>query len=228
MVTTKDIKQTILESLGMDQKEVIQEAYVTAPKQFDLATELLSEKTKKSHEKLYHGYIEKLNKTSAQLDTVDRAGSGVVSAYRALKQAEVFSRNAVWLHELYFANISDVKSEIAYDALSYMKISQDFGTFDDWQWDFMACAKSAGQGWAVMGYDMFLRRYVNFFIDEHDVTVPVGVYPIIVLDVWEHSYYRDYLDNKEKYISNMMREFNWDVIDKRVARAEAIAKVLKL
>lgn len=227
MITGKDIRQVIVDSLELNEKPRVNEAYVSSPKEFDLATELLTQKTKDAHKKLYDVYIEKLNKTSAQLDTVDRSSSGVTSAYRSLKQSETFNRNAVYLHELYFANISDVQSEVAYDSLAFMRLARDFGTFDDWQWDFIACALAAGQGWAVMGYDLFLKRYVNFFIDEHDVTVPIGVIPVIVLDVWEHAYFRDYLTNKEKYVSNMMREFNWSIIEKRVERAEAIAKALR-
>jgi Fe-Mn family superoxide dismutase len=227
MVTVKDIKKTILDSLELSEPEAIVETYVTAPKSYDLTTELLSQKTKGAHEKLYHSYVEKLNRTSAQLDTVDRTSAGHTSAFRSLKQAEINDRNAVYLHELYFANISDLRSEVSYDSISFMRLARDFGTFDEWQWDFIACALSAKNGWAVTAYDTSLRRYINFFIDGHDQNIPVGCYPVIVLDMWEHSYFRDYLNDKEKYITNMMREFNWDIIEKRIDRAEAIAKVLK-
>lgn len=228
MVTGKDIKDSIMESLQMtENKPVITEAYVTSPKEYDLATELLSMKAKGAHKKLYHEYIEKLNRTSAQLDTVDRAGAAVTSAYRSLKQSETLNRNAVYLHELYFANISDVQSEIAYDNVAFMKLARDFGTFDDWQWDFIACCSAAGQGWAITAYDMFLKRYVNIFVDGHDCNVPIGVYPIIVMDMHEHAYFKDYLQDKEKYITNMMRELNWGIIEKRVERAETVARVLK-
>jgi superoxide dismutase, Fe-Mn family len=227
MVTVGDIKKTILDSLEMTEP-VIEEAYVAAPKEFDLTTELLSQKAKDAHKKLYHQYIDKLNRTSAQLDTVDRSAAGHTSAYRSLKASEVYNRNAVQLHELYFANISDVQSEVAYDSIAFMRLARDFGSFDDWQWDFIACALSAKNGWAVTAYDMFLRRYVNFFIDGHDCTVPIGCYPVIVMDMWEHSYFRDYIDDREKYVKNMMRELNWDVIERRVERSDALEKVLRL
>ncbi len=226
MITGKDIKKTIIDSLELND-EKLNEAYVSTPKEFDISTELLSQKTKDSHKKLYKNYVEKFNKTSAQLDTVDRSASGVTSAYKALKQSEVFNRNAIYLHELYFANISDVQSEVAYDSLAYIRLARDFGSFDEWQWDFIACAQAAGQGWAIAGYDVFLKRYINFFVNEHDMTVPIGVIPVIVLDMWEHAYFRDYLTEKDKYISNMMREFNWDVIEKRIERTENVSKALK-
>lgn len=228
MVTGREIKQTILDSLEMSERDVVREAYVTAPKEYDLATELLSTKGKDVHKKLYQGYVEKLNRASAQLDTVDRDGSSPHSAYRALKRTETYCRNAVYLHELYFANISDVQSEIAYDSLAYMRLARDFGSFDDWQWDFIACAMSVTDGWAVTAYDTFLRRFISFPIEGHDGCIPMGCYPIIVMDMWEHAYFKDYLEDRERYLTNMMKELNWDVIEKRVERADAIARVLKL
>lgn len=230
MVSVNDVKKTILESLEMmdEQQEKLHEAYVAVPKEFELATQLLSQKTKDTHEKLYMGYVEKLNRVSVELDSVDRTGAdSKVSAFRSLKTAEVYNRNAVHLHELYFANISDVQSEVSFDSLCYMKLSQDFGTFDDWQWDFIACAMSARDGWAVTAYDTFLRRYINFIIDGDDCNIPVGCYPVIVMDVAEHAFFRDYLADKQQYITGMMRELNWEVIERRIERAEMIGKVLK-
>ena len=108
-----------------------------------------------------------------------------------------------------------------------MRLERDFGTFDDWQRDFIACALSARNGWAVTGYSTYLQRYVNFIVDLHNTNIPVGVYPIIVLDVWEHAYYRDYLRKRKTYVHAMMKEFDWDVIEERVNRAEMIAKAMR-
>lgn len=230
MVTVGEIKRVILDSLEMtqDSKPSLHEAYVTIPKEFELSTQLLSEKTKDAHEKLYLSYIEKLNKVSIELDTVDRVhADSKVSAYRSLKTAETYNRNAVYLHELYFANVSDQQSELSFDSLCYMKLSQDFGTFDDWQWDFLACAMSAQNGWAVTAYDTFLRRYVNFIVDGHDCSIPVGCYPVVVMDVHEHAFFRDYQNDKQKYLVGMMKELNWEVIERRVERSEMLAKILR-
>ena len=40
---------------------------------------------------------------------------------------------------MYFENISDLNSTVSVDSLSYMRLARDFGTFDDWQKDFIAC-----------------------------------------------------------------------------------------
>ena len=57
--TTKDLKDVIRDSLGIDEKSDsnINEAYVAQPKKYRLKTELLSDVTKAAHLELYDGYI---------------------------------------------------------------------------------------------------------------------------------------------------------------------------
>ena len=209
-------------------KQVVSESYVATPKDYGQVSELVSAKTKAAHKDLYAGYVEALNRTSAELDTVDRANAGSTkSAFRDLKLTEAYSANAVWLHELYFANCFDPHSEIYMDTKSYMRLERDWGTFKDWQRDFMACALSTREGWAVMGYSTYLKRYINTMIDEHSGGVTLGLYPIIVIDMWSHAYYRDYLTDKQSFLVSQMRELNWDTIEERFVKAEKIAEALK-
>jgi Fe-Mn family superoxide dismutase len=55
----------------------------------------------------------------------------------------------------------------------------------------------------------------------------VGLFPVITVDLWEHSYYRDYLTDKKSYLISQMRELNWEVINERFVKAEKIHEVLK-
>lgn len=210
------------------QKKSLNESYVAEQKPFKMVSELVSQKTKDMHSELYKGYVESLNKVSTELDSVDRSNTNSRhSDYRSLKLDEAYNLNAVWLHELYFANCFDPHSEIVMDSLAYLKLQKDFGTFDDWQKDFMSCALSAGNGWAVCGYHMFLRKYVNMVVSHHSGDVMLGVYPLIVVDMWEHSYTRDYLADKKNYLISQMKEFNWTVIEERFKKSESISKVIK-
>jgi Fe-Mn family superoxide dismutase len=47
------------------------------------------------------------------------------------------------------------------------------------------------------------------------------------MDMWEHAYYKDYLTDKKSYLIAQMRELNWQVIEDRFKKAEAIATVVK-
>jgi Fe-Mn family superoxide dismutase len=222
-----DLRSVIRESLGVAQ-EPLQEALVAAPKSFDQNTELLSKKLKEAHYELYKQYVQSFNEVSAKLDTADRKDvSCNSSAFRSLKLDESHNMNAVYLHELYFANVSDVHSEIFADSLPYIRLQRDFGTFDDWQRDFIACAMSAREGWAVCGYNLYLKRFVNTFVDLHGQGAMLGLMPVIVVDMWTHSYHRDYLIDKKTYLLGQMHELNWRVIEDRFKRADRVAEAQK-
>jgi superoxide dismutase, Fe-Mn family len=221
----KTLKQIIREELGMNEKS-LNESYVVQAKKYDLPTELLSSKNKKEHQKLLSKYISSLNEISTKLDTVSREDADLnYSEFRSLKLDEVYNINAAYLHALFFDNISDQRSIITMDSLAFMRLERDFGSFDAWQKDFVACALSARNGWAVTVYNTMLKRYVNVVVDLHSNNVPFASYPIVVMDCWEHSYYRDYLSDRKTYVYGMMKELDWKEIDERFKKAEKIAKI---
>ena len=67
---------------------------------------------------------------------------------------------------------------------------------------------------------------MNTVIDLHSLNVMIGLLPIIVMDCWEHSYYRDYLKDRKTYVYGMMKELNWEVIENRISKTEKISKIL--
>lgn len=202
-------------------KGLLKEAMVLIPKTFLLKTEFLSSKTKEAHEKLYKGYVEAVNKVSSLLNSVNpEETSANNSPLRSLKIDEQYNLNASKLHELYFVNISDVASQISVDSLPYMRLARDFGTFDRWQFDFRACALAAREGWVVTYFEPVKNCYMNCVVDGHNTGIPLGGIPVLVVDMWAHSYYRDYLDDKKSYVNSMMREINWNVVEARMMVAE--------
>jgi Fe-Mn family superoxide dismutase len=47
------------------------------------------------------------------------------------------------------------------------------------------------------------------------------------MDMWQHSYYRDYLADAKMYTYAMMKEINWGIIEERIKKAERVAQALK-
>lgn len=229
-LTEKELIKSIKEDLGMpkDNHNKLNESYVTQAKKFNLSTDLLGEKTNKAHQELFEEYVETLNDVSAELDTADRdLANSRDSIFRSLKIDETYGINASFLHAYYFENIADPQSKITMDSLAFMRLERDFGTFDAWQKDFIACALSSRNGWAITVYNGFLNRYMNVIVDLHSLNVPINCYPVIVLDMWEHAYYRDYLKDKKSYVFAMMKELNWNVVENRFKKSERISKSLK-
>ena len=208
--------------------KVLSEAFVGQEKKFNIVTDLMSDKNIDNHIELYRGYIENFNKASAKLDSVDRSDvNSNHSEYRNLKLDETYNLNGTYLHEQYFANIGDNNSQINMDTLAYMRLNRDFGTFDDWQKDFIACSLSSRCGWSITYLNFYTQSYMNCFVDLHTKDVPAGMYPVIVMDMWQHAYYKDYLKDAKTYLIGMMKQLNWTVIEERFKKADKILKVLR-
>jgi Fe-Mn family superoxide dismutase len=229
-VKKKEIQKIIRDTFNSQDHDLdqISESYVASVKSFSLSTERMSKKTKSVLIDNYESHISSFNKISALLDTASRETSNSdYSGYRSLKIDEIYNMNSVYLTELYLSNISDLSSEVLMESLSFMKLERDFGTFEDWQRDFIACGMSSRSGYVVTAFCTYLQRYMNFFTDSASSNVPVGTYPVIVLRVDEISYDKDYANNRKAYIYNMMKELNWDVIEQRFNKSEKISKVIR-
>lgn len=227
LVENVDVKSVIKSSVGSAKRALLGEAYVAEPKQYKQVSELISQKTKQLHTTLYNDYVETLNRVSAELDTAKREEANARhSDFRSLKLDETYNMNAVFLHELYFANAFDPHSECFVDSLPYMKLSSVYGTFDAWQADFMACAQACGNGWAVTCWNMYLKNYCTTVISNHSQDVMVGMIPLVVYDGWEHANVIDYGTNKNAAVVAFMRSIDWNVVTERFERIEKIARIL--
>ena len=215
------IKNIIRTSMKLDESLVAQQ------KPFEIKTDFLSDANIENHISLYKGYIETFNEISAKLDSVDKDANSNHSDFKNLKHDETYNLNAAYLHELYFANIGSLNSQITMDSLSYMRLSRDFGSFDNWQRDFIACCQSSRCGWAVTYLNTYTQTLMNCVIDLHSQNVPAGMYPIVVMDLWQHAYYKDYLKDSKTYVNAMMKQLKWPVIEKRIVKSDKIIKVLR-
>jgi Fe-Mn family superoxide dismutase len=218
----KTIKKAVTDSF-----KPLNESLVAQKKPFDVKTDFLSGGNIQNHIELYEGYVDTFNRISIELDSVDREANSNYSTYKSLKHDETYNLNAAYLHELYFANIGDPNSQITMDSLSYMRLSRDFGSFDAWQKDFIACCQSSRCGWAITYLNTYTQSLMNCVIDLHSQNVPTGMYPVIVMDLWQHAYYKDYLKDSKTYVNAMMKQFRWPVIEKRIEKSDNIVKILR-
>ncbi len=206
----------------------VTEAYVALPKPFRQATDFTSQDCKDAHDELYKSYIEQLNSVSAQLDAVDISNPGGRLKFSGLKQEEIRLSNAVNLHELFFSNCFDQNSELFQDMLSYIRLQADWGDFNRWQMDFQNVGLTGrGNGWVVCGYSLYHKRYLNVFVTDHSTDVMIGFIPVLVVDMWEHAFSRDYLNDRKSYLVACMRELNWELIEERFKKIDVLVKVMK-
>lgn len=227
MNTVEKIIQETIQSKLDSKKKLLDEALVHEQKPYENRSKFVSDKTKDTHKELYDDYVKCFNKCSAELDGINRDYSPeTVQQYRRAKKDEQRAGNAIFLHELFFANSFVNESEILSDSLTFIMLQREWGTFDEWQQDFIQCAM-ASNGWAVCGYSFFYKKFVNVLIDDHTQHALVGLYPLIVVDVWEHAS-RDYKPSQKKdYVYRIMGELDWEIIESRFNKLENILKADK-
>ncbi|MFC4628719.1 superoxide dismutase [Promicromonospora alba] len=101
-------------------------------------------------------------------------------------------------------------------------ITDQFGSFAAFKAHFAAVATGIqGSGWAVLGWDSIGGRLLVFQLFDQQANVPLGVAPLLMLDMWEHAFYLDYLNVKAEYVKAFWNLANWSDVASRLDRARA-------
>jgi len=176
-----------------------------------------SEKLLVSHyENNYLGAVKRLNAIQEQLAALDfdKAPGFLVNG---LKREELIATNSMILHELYFAGlgVENKPGPALAEALAL-----DFGSFDAWRAEFAAMGRAlgGGSGWAALTFDRRGKRLVNVWANDHTQTLASGE-PIVVLDMFEHSYQMDYGAKAGDYVKAAMAATNWTNADRLYERS---------
>jgi superoxide dismutase, Fe-Mn family len=198
-------------------------AQETAPKQAFVAkdyTSLIglqgfSETLLKNHFKLYQGYVTNTNTLLDKLQALLAEGKEKTPDYAELKRRLGWEFNGMRLHEYYFANLGGAPGA---DIPEQFKaaVSKDFGSFENWKKDFLATGSMRGIGWVILYQDGDSGRYLNMWINEHDVGHPAGAKPILVMDVFEHAFITDYQLDRAGYLEAFFRGINWQAVTARL------------
>ncbi|HEY8880242.1 MAG TPA: Fe-Mn family superoxide dismutase [Roseateles sp.] len=189
------------------------------PLPFD-ATRLrgLSERLIVSHHRNnYAGAAKRLNAIRAQL-----AGTSFAQApgfqLNGLKREELIATNSVLLHELYFAGLGGDGVTMA----PAMKLALDanFGSFERWREEFVACAKAlgGGSGWMLLVFQPREGTLVNQWASDHTHGIAGGV-PLLALDMYEHAYHLDHGAAAGAYVDAFMDNIAWDGVYERYQAA---------
>ncbi|MCC6934767.1 MAG: superoxide dismutase [Candidatus Yanofskybacteria bacterium] len=163
------------------------------------------------HDKLYAGYVAKANDISQKLTELAASGSvagnATYSELRALKDAETFAVNGVYLHEWYFEVLGgDGATEMAPELTK--ALADKWGSLDNGLKYFSECAMAA-RGWSVLAWDTKAGKLKHYNADAHNQGGVWGCLPVIVLDVYEHAYFIDFGSDKKAYIEAFWKHFNW-------------------
>ena len=118
------------------------------------------------------------------------------------------SINQAYFHELFFTSIVDEFKLKKYFNKYFDKIFKNQNIFKDFYNEYMKIGKQHfASGWLCFLYNNDKLTIV----DTPDAVIPNGNI-IACVDLWEHSYYIDYLSDREKYLDKTFLLLNWENI----------------
>jgi Fe-Mn family superoxide dismutase len=167
------------------------------------------------HENNYGGAVRNLNKVEEELAGITKDTPGFVVA--GLKERELAFTNSVILHELYFGNLGGGGKPAG---AVQGAIGSAFGSFGRWEEIFRATAMSlaGGSGWALLDLGFQTGDLRVYWSGNHTQSLAFGS-PLLVLDMYEHSYHLDYGAQAARYVDAFVANIRWDEVDRRYARA---------
>jgi Fe-Mn family superoxide dismutase len=171
------------------------------------------------YEKHHKGYLEKLAKLvrgkpeeKLSLEELIRRATG-----------DVFDNAAqVWNHTFYWHSMRPPggarPSKHVRDALA-----GSFGSLTEFKQRFAEAANGRfGSGWAWLVKDARGRLRIQSTANAGN-PLQQGCVPLLTLDVWEHAYYLDYRNERERYVRGFLDQLlNWDFLAANLEAAQVL------
>lgn len=177
----------------------------------------LSERLIRSHwEDNYGGSVKALVAVKSRLAQAAGDKDLPPYVYNDLKREHLVRTGSVVLHELYFENLGGGGDapRAARDA-----IADAFGSFEAWETEFrrIAAGLGGGSGWVMLGFNRHMQQLENYWMADH-AHAPTVTDPVLVMDMYEHSYQMDFGAAAAKYIDAFFANIQWDAVAARLER----------
>lgn len=171
------------------------------------------------HDKHHQAYVTTANQTLEKLAGARDAGD--FGAIVGLEKTLAFNLGGHVNHTAFWQNLSPDGGDKPVGELA-QAIDDQFGSFDKFAAHFSAVATTIqGSGWAILAWDSIGSKLVIFQLYDQQGNIPLGVVPIVLLDMWEHAFYLDYTNVKADYVKAWWNIVNWADAQERFARATA-------
>ncbi|GAA1728592.1 superoxide dismutase [Microbacterium paludicola] len=169
------------------------------------------------HDKHHAVYVAGANTALEQLAAARESGD--FANVNKLEKDLAFHLGGHTNHTIFWNNLSpngggEPEGELA------AAIADQFGSFAAFQAHFAAVANGIqGSGWSVLAWDAIGQRLSIFQLFDQQANVPLGVTPLLMLDMWEHAFYLDYLNVKAEYVKAFWNIANWQDVSARFTAA---------
>ena len=159
------------------------------------------------HDKHHAAYVAGANTALEQL--AEARDTGSFGSIPKLEKDLAFHLGGHINHSIFWKNLSPNGGDKPTGELA-AAIDEFFGSFDKFVAHFTAAAMSLqGSGWAVLAWDPVGSRLLIHQLFDQQGNTPLGVIPILQLDMWEHAFYLDYVNVKADYVKAFWNIANW-------------------
>lgn len=177
----------------------------------------ISRETIDEHIGLYNGYVKHVNLIEEKTAAYSHDPENNAYAINEMQRRLGFEFGGMRNHEYYFTQLEGGASPLPEGKLKEL-IERDWGSYDAWLERFTKLAMTRGVGWAMVYHDPHTDQLVLAWVDEQHLGQLADVDIVLALDMWEHSYMRDYVPSKKKeYVTAFFQNLNWEVVAARVA-----------
>ena len=164
------------------------------------------------HGKHHKKYVDTMN----QILEKERISGGSLEDIVRNSSGKLFNNAAqAWNHDFYWHSLSPRGGKPS--AMLMRRIEKDFGGFDKFSKQLAeAAANHFGSGWAWL-----VKKASGLAIvttANADTPIARGDTCLLTIDVWEHAYYVDYRNERDKYLKAVIGELlNWEFAEKNFA-----------
>lgn len=170
---------------------------------------------------LHHGrhlqtYINSLNAALKNYPflhswTLEQLLTNIPSLPREIQTAVNRNAGGVFNHRFYFSNLQNPAPQQP-DGFLNDAILSAFGDFQMFQSILKSAALSVfGSGYAWLVADSFGNLQIIITANQ-ETPLPLGMFPLLNIDVWEHAYYLKHYNLRVNYIDDFFHIINWKKI----------------
>jgi len=138
----------------------------------------------------------------------DDLAAGYVRRFNEGKGDLSFNEAGAFLHNIFFPQLTPPSGQNKPYGACLGLIKENYESFESFKEEFLKEAMSIqGSGWVYLARNGSIKKIKNHQI-KNDI--------ILLVDWWEHAWALDYQSKKDKYLQNIWKIINWDVINDRL------------
>ena len=174
------------------------------------------------HDKIYLNYVEKLNlliKENKCLEnyTIEELIYNPYLIPPTIINKVLYYAGGIYNHELYFDNLSPTKNT-QINGLFKDKILEEYKTIENYQETLFNISSSPiNYHWIITTINN-KNKIETIGLKDNDTSIPLNLYPLLVIDITEHAYFIKYHNHKDHYLKSLLTIINYDVVNERLKK----------